>query len=477
MINSPTHARSSSCPPFTSTGVTPPAQPVPQPVPQPQPQPVSVAVGARPSMVSTPLRPLPLPAGGFQRLQSTPQPEDHKALPAASLPTGVFTPLKPEQSLDSSVALVIHGAQRDMAAMRDGFAKLLSTRVAAGVDLTRAATAMLQSAETTLVPAAKDGKHDAAPSAADPVLRAALQAVRSLPSVNMIDVFKPMLAQTGQPDALIRAWFHAQTNKDGEIHGSCWASALEVLAAAASDANKGADWVALGLDGVVSALEDHLAPVANAWRELARVHAVSQGVQANFGIAGGGAPVTFDALAKATRQVQAVFKNADILAGALGESIGRFSPQQLAVAVVRTGQVAAQHTVVEDSPSIGSFLATYMSAALKAPAVTLEQIGRAAAALRDVRMASAKADETAGVMRELVAAIDVAVDKLYPPTVNAVDGLSERSADNIDTQRAIKRHMLKATKPVSQPDAVAGSSTVSQSSSTTTTSSQSSSLG
>lgn len=478
MSNSPTHLHSSSS--AFNFAAQPPAT---QPQPQAPAQPVNVMVGSRPSMVSTPARALPPPAGGFQRRQSATPPEEHKALPAAGLPSGVFTPLKPEQSVDSSVALVLDGAKGDIAAMRSGFAKLLSTRVAGGVDLDRAAVAMLQSIEARLEPVVKDGKHEAQPSAADPVLGAALQALRSLPSVNMIDVLKPLLAQTGQPDALIRAWFDAQTDDQGQIHGSYWTSALEVLAAVASQANKGTDWAAQGLDGVVSALDEHLAAAAKAWTQVKRQDVLYDEMHARLGI-----PtlsnLTSAELAAANQRFESVYGSVEDLLGALGENAKGFGIAPLAAAVVRTGQVAAQHAVAVHRPTPVAVMSRCLTSALAA-GIGLEQVGRIAAALRDARLALEPQAQADAVLREVLTAIEAAVDKRLPAELTLA-GAADRTAENVDTQRAIKRHLLKASVPVAVPQVPAqplAESSIQASSSTTTsaptrpTASQSSSLG
>lgn len=467
MSNSPTHLRASSSA-FNST-VQPPAT---QPQPQAPAQPVNVMVGSRPSMVSTPERALPPPAGGFQRRQCATPPEEHKALPAAGLPSGVFTPLKQEQSVDSSVALVLDGAKGDIAAMRSGFAKLLSTRVAGGVHLDRAAVAMLQSIEARLEPVVKDGKHEAQPSAANPVLGAALQAVRSLPSVNMIDVLKPVLAQTGQPDALIRAWFDAQTDDQGQIHGSYWTSALEVLAAVAAQANKGSDWVTQGLEGVVSALDEHLAGAAKAWMQVKRQDVLNDEISVRLGI-----PTlshfTSAELAVANQRFANVYRSVDDLLGALGENAKDFNAAPLAAAVVRTGLVAAQHAVAADRPTPVQVMSRCLFAALAA-GIGLEQVGRIAAGLREARLALEPKLQADAVLREVLAAIEAAVDKRFPAELTLA-GAADRTAENVDTQRAIKRHLLKASVAVAVPQSASPSSM--QSSSTTTATSQSSSLG
>ncbi|MES2484063.1 MAG: hypothetical protein V4609_18910 [Pseudomonadota bacterium] len=465
MSNSPTHLRSSSS--AFNFAAQPPDT---QPQPRAPAQPVNVMVGLRPSMVSTPERALLPPAGGFQRRQSATPPEDHKPLPAAVLPSGAFTPLKPEQSVDGAVALVLDGAKVDIAAMRSGFAKLLSTRVAGGVDLDRAAVAMLQSVEARLAPVVKDGKHEAQPSAANPVLGAALQAMRSLPSANMVDLLNPLLAQTGQPDALIRAWFDAQTDDQGLIHGSYWTSALEALAAVASQANKSTDWVAQGLEAVVSALDERLAGAANAWTQVKSQDVVDDERSARLGI-----PTlthrTSPALVAATARFADVYRSVDDLLGALGKNAKNFNAASLAAAVVRTGQVAAQHPVAADRPTRVQVMSRCLSSALVA-GVGVEQVGRVAAGLRVARLAlELQAD---AVMREVLAAIEAAVDTHLPAELTDA-GAGARTAQNVDTQRAIKRQLLKASAQVAVPQTASPSSM--QSSSTTTATSQSSSLG
>lgn len=193
------------------------------------------------------------PAGGFGKVNKSLglELEDDKPLAdlGARLPDGAFTPLPPAQCVISAVRLMAESGA-DRSGLVAGFGTLISTRVAAGMAPERVAVALFQAIEAEFGKRPKDGKHGETTGALALAQRAAFEALAGSPGVNMEDMLRPVLAESGAPDVPLCAWLLAQQDEKGLIRADLWGTAMDHVRGVAHQARKSHDWTQLALTGV-----------------------------------------------------------------------------------------------------------------------------------------------------------------------------------------------------------------------------------